>query len=89
MNLRLSNPVLVWLILVVATLASYASWLDADWADRRWTGSAVVAIACGKAWLIGMRFMELREAIWPLQLFFNLWVIGIGTLLIAMFWQAQ
>jgi hypothetical protein len=85
---RLSGPTATWLILIAATLISYVSWLDEGWGDPRLTGSIVVAIACGKAWLIGMRFMELREAVWPLKLIFNLWTVGVGAVLIAMFWQA-
>ncbi|WP_054110747.1 cytochrome C oxidase subunit IV family protein [Brevundimonas sp. AAP58] len=84
----MSGPTATWLLLIAATLISYVSWLDEDWADPRLTGSIVVAIACGKAWLIGMRFMELREAVWPLQLIFNLWTVGVGVILITMFLQA-
>lgn len=77
-----------WALLVAATLLSYASWLDAGWIDPRIAGSVVIVIALAKAWLIGMRFMELGEAILPLRLAYALWVLIVGAVLLAMFWQA-
>ena len=88
MSRRRLSPIVVWTLLVLATLLSYASWLDARWGDIRLTGSAVVAIALAKVWLIGMRYMEIDEAIWPLRLAFNAWVLVVGAVLLVMLWQA-
>lgn len=81
----LTGPVATWALLLVLTGLSYLSWLDADWADPRLFGSAVIVIAAAKAWLIGWQFMELREAIWPLRLIYSLWVTIVAGMLLAMF----
>ena len=81
----LTGPVATWALLLVLTGLSYLSWLDADWADSRLFGSAVIVIAAAKAWLIGWQFMELREAIWPLRLIYSLWVTIVAGMLLAMF----
>lgn len=77
-----------WALLVAATLLSYLSWLDASWLDPQIAGSIVIVIALAKAWLIGMRFMELATAIAPLRIAYNLWIVMVGAVLLAMFWQA-
>lgn len=82
---RSAGPIATWGTLVVLTGLSYLSWLDAGRLDARVVGSAVILIALTKAWLIGTRFMELREAIWPLRLIFYLWVVTVGGVLVAMF----
>lgn len=81
------RPVFVWALLVAVTLLSYGSWLDPTWTSPRLSSSFVVAIAGFKAWLIAMRYMELGQAIWPLKFVFNIWVVAVVTILIAMFWQ--
>lgn len=88
MSRNLSSPITIWVLLVAATLLSYATWFDPRWTSPRLSGSAVVIIAGFKAWLIAMRYMELGQAIWPLKLLFNLWVVAIVAILIAMFWQS-
>lgn len=83
---RFRFPTAVWLFLAAATLLSYASWNTGSLADARVAGGAVVVIAMAKAWLIGMRFMELDEAVWPLRMIFNLWIMTVGGMLLTMFW---
>lgn len=82
---RFTGSTGTWILLLVLTALSYLSWLDASWADPRLTGSAVIVIALAKAWLIGARFMELHGAFWPLRLIFNLWLVAVGAMLLAMF----
>ena len=88
MGRRLIDPVATWATLLVLTGLSYLSWLDTHWANPRLIGSIVIVIALVKAWLIGMRFMEIGEAIRPIRLIFNLWVLTVGGVLIAMFGAA-
>lgn len=85
MTRTLIGPVATWGTLLILTGLSYLSWLDANWAGPRLLGSAVIVIAAAKAWLIGWQFMELREAIWPLRLIFNLWVTIVAAMLLVMF----
>ena len=80
----LTGPTGTWILLLVLTGLSYLSWLEARWANPRLTGSAVIVLALAKAWLIGARFMELRGAYWPLRLIFNLWLVTVGAMLLAM-----
>ena len=80
------SPAGIWAILVIATLLSCASWLGGDEGGQRLAGAAVMAIAFFKARLIGLHFMELRGAIWPLRLLFELWAIVICLLLVTMLW---
>jgi hypothetical protein len=83
----LRNPRLfaVWLLLVGATSLSYAVWIGTRWFGERAGGSAVIVIALAKAWLIGMRYMELDEAALPLRLAYGGWVLLVGAMLLAMF----
>jgi membrane-bound ClpP family serine protease len=80
----LRSPNVVWLLLVAATLLSYASWAEGALAPNR-AGSAVLVIAFLKARLIGIRFMELHEAVLPLRLAFETWVVVVCTVLLVMF----
>lgn len=81
---HLTGPTATWIFLLLLTGLSYLSWLDHSWADPRLIGSAVIVIALIKAWLIGARFMELKGAFWPLRLIFNVWLAGVGAMLLAM-----
>ncbi|MEE4454943.1 MULTISPECIES: cytochrome C oxidase subunit IV family protein [Novosphingobium] len=85
MTAKLHSPVATWLILVVATLLSYVAWIDPERLSPAVAGSAVILIAMAKAWLIGMRFMELESAVLPLRIAYNLWVVVVGAVLLAMF----
>ena len=88
MKQRLSSPVTVWLLLVGATLLSYLSQLEAMRGNARLVGSAILIIAFAKVWLIGMRFMELNEAIPALRLGYTAWVLAMTGALVTLFWLA-
>lgn len=88
MKHRLSSPFAIWLLLVGATLLSYLSQLEAMHGNVRLIGSAVLVIAFAKVWLIGMRFMELDEAIPVLRLGYTAWVVVMGAALATLFWLA-
>jgi len=81
------SPAATWLILVGATLISYTSALEVAGSDRRLAGSAVLLIAFFKVRLIGFRFMELHDAVLPLRLLFETWVLVIASILLAISWQ--
>jgi hypothetical protein len=83
----LRSPEFVWLLLVLATLLSYASWAEGALEPNR-AGAAVLIIAFLKARLIGTRFMELREAVWPLRAAFEIWVVAVCVVLLVMFGMA-
>ena len=70
-----------WLVLIVATLISYA--LGAD----HGTGSVIVvlAIAAIKVRLVGLDFMELRSAPVPLRVAFEGYCLGLWALLSGLY----
>jgi len=77
-----------WLVLVGATAVSFLSWLDTGLGNQRLAGSAVLVIAFFKARLIALKFMELADAVLPLRLLFEAWVIVAAAVLLVLFWQA-
>ncbi|AMK19839.1 MULTISPECIES: cytochrome C oxidase subunit IV family protein [Sphingobium] len=84
----IQSPVTIWAILVVATLASYLFQLEAMKFDPRIVGSAILVIAFFKVRLIGLRYMEIDEAILPLRLAFEAWVFAVAIALLTLFWIA-
>lgn len=88
MTAHFKSPLATWAFLLAATLLSYATWDTPGSFEARIAGTIVIALGLAKAWLIGRRFMEIGEAIWPLQLIFNLWVIAVGSVLTTLFWLA-
>ena len=79
------RPFVTWAILLAATFLSYLAWIDPAVLSPQIAGSIVIVIAMAKAWLIGMRFMELETAVLPLRLAYSAWVIVVGAVLLAMF----
>jgi hypothetical protein len=74
-----------WLILVAATLASFA--LGADHGTGSLVAVAVLAIAAIKVRLVGLDFMELRHAPIPLRAAFEVYCVGLWALLSGLyFW---
>jgi len=75
----------VWCLLILATLLSFylgpshGATLDSN---RTIASIIIIAVACIKVRLIGLWFMDLREAIVPLRLIFEAYVIGIFGLMI-------
>ena len=76
------RPVLVWLGLALATLAS--AWLGSSDGTARAT-AGVLAIALGKAVLVGLEYMELRSAPLPMRLAFEAWALATGAALIVLY----
>ncbi|MDT5007962.1 MAG: hypothetical protein QOJ24_5138 [Mycobacterium sp.] len=74
---------LSWLILIVATVVSYA--LGADHGTGSVMVVAVLAIAAVKVRLIGLDFMELRTAPIPLRVVFEGYCLGLWTVLSGLY----
>jgi Prokaryotic Cytochrome C oxidase subunit IV len=72
-----------WLILVAATLASFA--LGADHGTGSLIAVAVLAIAAIKVRLVGLDFMELRHAPIPLRAAFEVYCVGLWALLSGLY----
>lgn len=82
---RMTGPVATWALLVALTLLSYLAWTDAALLARGIAGAAAIVIAMCKAWLIGMRYMELSHAPLALRLAYGAWVGVVGVSLLVMF----
>ncbi|VWX50169.1 cytochrome C oxidase subunit IV family protein [Novosphingobium sp. 9U] len=85
MTAILQRPITTWALLLVATALSYLAWVDPALLAPQIAGSIVIVIAMAKAWLIGMRFMELETAVLPLRLAYSAWVLVVGGVLLTMF----
>ncbi len=72
-----------WLILVAATLASFA--LGADHGTGSLVAVAVLAIAAIKVRLVGLDFMELRHAPIPLRAAFEVYCVALWALLSGLY----
>lgn len=83
-TIRLSRRIsLVWLFLVIATLASFES---SGLVDERGVRAIVLLIAFAKVLLVGREFMELRHApAWMLWLF-QAWVAIVCLTLQILVW---
>ena len=72
-----------WLVLIVATLVSFA--LGADHATGSVMVVVVLAIAAIKVRLVGLDFMELRRAPMPLRVAFEAYCLGLWALLSGLY----
>ena len=72
-----------WLILVAATLASWA--LGADHGTGSLVAVGVLAIAAVKVRLVGLDFMELRHAPIPLRVAFEVYCVALWALLSGLY----
>jgi len=72
-----------WLVLIVATLISYA--LGADHGSGSVMVVVVLAIAAIKIRLVGLDFMELRGAPIPLRIAFEGYCLGLWALLSGLY----
>ncbi|MBD8561819.1 cytochrome C oxidase subunit IV family protein [Pseudomonas fluorescens] len=73
---------LVWLVLVVATVAGCLT--RQEYLQSQWVMAVVLSITMIKARLVIMEFMELRLASWPYRLVTDAWLIIVWSLLVAM-----
>lgn len=77
---------LAWLVLVGATLLSFATLSLPGHATVRALGAANVVIAFAKVWLVGHEFMELRRAPAWLRRLFTGWACFAGAALAGLCW---
>lgn len=81
------RAIVVWLVLVTATLLSW--WLvEHDSIAARVATTAALAIAAFKARLVFLHFMELRSAPWPWRLLFEGWALLCVSAILAAYWAA-
>jgi caa(3)-type oxidase subunit IV len=78
-----ARVVVVWLVLLTATLLSWESAHTSG--EYRLASAAVLLIAFLKARLIGLEFMELRSAPRVLRFIFEAWVIVACATLLALY----
>ena len=72
-----------WLVLIAATLVSWA--VGADHGTGSMAAVVVLAIAAIKVRLVGLDFMELRHAPIPLRVAFECYCVGMWALLSALY----
>lgn len=80
-RLRLDRLVLVWVVLVLATLLTW--WLGADHPvvadDGRLAPALALAVAFVKVRLIGRHFMGVRSSPRMLRTLLDVWVVAFGS----------
>jgi hypothetical protein len=78
------RTLVVWLVLVAAAVVSWTVGVNHG-IDYRLSTTLVLVITFMKVNLVGMNFMELREAVLPLRAIFNAFCIVVCVGLIAMY----
>lgn len=78
-----SRAGLSWLILVAATLVSWA--VGADHGTGSMVAIVVLAIAAIKVRLVGLDFMELRHAPIPLRVLFEVYCFAVWAVLSGLY----
>lgn len=81
---------IVWLSLVTLTMASW--WLgEADSGNSSYdlatVTTAIMVLGFFKVRLVGLHFMELRRAPWPLRLAFEAWVVIACAAILVVYWR--
>lgn len=82
MNRRL---LIVWGLLVGATAASWFIGADHGLGAGDVAALGVIAVAFVKLWLVGMHFMELRDAPRGLRRAFDAYAVAVPALLVAVY----
>lgn len=78
---------LIWIVLVLATMLSLESRQAGIQAGTLNISSVfILAIACGKSWIIGQEFMGLRHAPTSFKTAFNIWITALFGLLAGIYW---
>jgi caa(3)-type oxidase subunit IV len=86
----LRTPVtLVWALLMAATALSMWVAIEHGIVSRAAATTVVMSIALVKAWLVGMYFMELRHAPWPLRAAFHAWCVICGAAVLGIYALGQ
>lgn len=82
----------VWLLLVAATLLSWRVGTghapDAE-GGHTWSTLAILVVAGVKVRLVGLWFMELREAVTPLRVAFEVYVLAVSIMMLGLYLSGQ
>jgi hypothetical protein len=81
---QVRRALVVWLVLVAATIVSWTVGVNHG-IDYRLSTTLVLLVTFVKVNLVGMNFMELREAVLLLRAIFNAFCIVVGAGLIGMY----
>ena len=85
-DLLRSSATLVWLFLVLATVASWALGTDHGFVDNTTAASAIVlVVAFVKVRFVGLYFMELKDAPLPLRALLEVWCVVVCCLVLGFF----
>lgn len=74
---------IIWALLVAATLISWGSSAEHN-EGLNWVALLIIAIAFVKVRFVGLDFMELREAPRPLRAAFEIWLVVLAGVLMAL-----
>jgi len=81
-----SVPTLTWMLLVAATLGSFAT---AEYLPQRSLAVAVIlSVAALKARFILHQFMELRSGPFPWRATFDVWIAVCAAMIVGLTWYA-
>lgn len=77
--IRKRSLLVVWLFLIMAT--GLVWWLGMEKSPaagrgRTWVAVSLLIVAFIKVRLVGLYFMELKDAPWAIRLIFESWVVG-------------
>ena len=84
-SLLLTRVTLVWLLLVIATAASWTIGHGAGPYELRYTGSAIMGLAFVKVRLVIHEFMEIRTAPPFMRIVADGWLLAIVATLITVY----
>lgn len=70
---------MIWLFLVLATVASWEIGHGLGIEDHRLASVAIITVAMVKVRFVALDFMELRDAPLPYRIAANLWTAGIAA----------
>lgn len=82
----------IWLLLILLT--GFSWWLSASGSARpvqatHLATSSMFLVAFFKVRMVGMHFMEIKCAPWPLRLLFEVWAAGACGGIVGLYWLAH
>jgi Prokaryotic Cytochrome C oxidase subunit IV len=85
--LLFTRTTLIWLLLVGATVLSWAMGHGAGFADLRYASITIIVVALVKVRFVILEFMEIRTAPLFMRLTAEIWLLVIGAVLIILYWK--
>lgn len=82
------SVLVVWLVLLGATVAAWQLGNDDVVRDTRTAAVLILAIGFVKVRLVGRYFMEIRESPIALAAIFDLWLLAVATTVITLHYLA-